>query len=213
MSDRVLHGLETLAICVTILVFGAYLCLTWATAADAAELPEEYKTDYAAIMQSCAIVGDVETGRDAAMRRDAKIDALGLAYPTVDFDELYLLSKIITAEAGSCWLPREWKMSVGEVVLNRVASPEFPDTVAEVIYQAGQYYGANSRYFNRLLPYEDCVDAAWRLLSGERVFNNPSVVFQANFPQGGGTAIRYYDKLLGSTYFCYSSKPWLYEGG
>lgn len=215
MSDRMLHGLETLMICVAILLFGVYLCLTWAAADEAEALPEEYKTDYAAIMQSCALYGDVETGRDAARRRDAKIDALEMDYAKVDFDELFLLSKIITAEAGSSWLPREWKLSVGEVVLNRVASPEFPDTVEEVIYQENplQYYSRNDRYFRTLLPYETSVKAAWDLLNGERVLNDPSVVFQANYTQGSGVAVHYYDRLLGSTYFCYTSKPWLYEEG
>lgn len=213
MSDRVLHGLETALICVIVLFIGVYLCASWADAADSYALPEEYKTDYAAVMQECALVGDVDTGRDAAMRRDAKIDALGLDYPKVDFDELFLISKIITAEAGSYWLPREWKLSVGEVLLNRVASPEFPDTVAEVIYAPGQYYSRECTYFKNLLPYEDCIKAAWALLNGERVFNDPSVVFQANFPQGSGTAVKYYDGLLGSTWFCYSAKPWLYDEG
>lgn len=211
MSDRVLHGLETAMICLIIVMAGAYACMEWSAAADTDSMPEEYRVDYAEIMQECALVGDMETGRDAAMRRDAKIDALGLEYGKVDFDELYLISKIITSEAGSYWLPREWKLSVGEVVLNRVASTEFPNTVADVIYQRGQYHGSNSRYFQRLLPYEDCVEAAWALLNGERVLCDRSVVFQANFSQGGGIAVKYYDALLGSTYFCYSSKPWLYE--
>ena len=212
MSDRALHALETAIVCVIVLFIGVYLCASWAYAADAEVLPEEYRVDYAEIMQRCALVGDVETGRDAALRRDAKIDALGLDYGKVDFDELYLISKIITSEAGSYWIPREWKLSVGEVVLNRVSSPEFPDTVADVIYQRGQYHGSNSRYFQRLLPFEDCVEVAWALLNGERVLCDRSVVFQANFSQGGGTAVKYTDKLLGSTYFCYSAKPWLYEG-
>jgi hypothetical protein len=41
--------------------------------------------------------------------------------------------------------------------------------------------------------------------------NAPAVVFQANFRQGSGTHTSYYDRLLGSTYFCYSSKMHLYE--
>ena len=211
MSDRMLHSLETLMICVIVVMIGAYACLEWAAAAETEAMPEEYRVDYAAIMQECALVGDVETGRDAAMRRNAKIDALGLDYAPVDFDELLLLSKIITAEAGSYWLPLDWKMSVGEVVLNRVASPEFPDTVADVIYQRGQYYDSGDEWFKRLLPYKDCVEAAWALLSGERVLRDRTVVFQANFPQGSGTALYLHDKLLGGTWFCYTAKPWLYE--
>lgn len=212
MSDRMLHAAELIGICIAIVLFGIYLCQSWANAADITD--DELYLDYAAIMQSACITGDVEVGRDAATRRDAKIDKLGLDYPKVDFDELFLLSKIVTAEAGSYWLPWEWKLSVGEVVLNRVASPEFPDTVEEVIYQENplQYYSRNDRYFRNLLPYETSVKAAWDLLNGERVLCDPSVVFQANYTQGSGIAVHYYDRLLGSTYFCYSSRPWLYEG-
>ena len=209
MSDRVLHLWEDVLICVAVMIFAAYVMLCWAGAAEITD--EAMRTDYAAVMKAAAVAGDVEVGRDAAMRRDAKIEALELDYAPVDFDELLLLSKIITAEAGSTWLPEEWKMSVGEVVLNRMSSPEFPDSVAEVIYQPGQYYGAGNRYFARLLPYESCVEAAWRLLNGERVLRDKTVVFQANFPQGSSVAVKYYDGLLGWTYFCRSAKPELYE--
>lgn len=209
-NNRPVYLLTIICLCV---IFVAALIHCAEAAFTEPLTAEELRIDYAAVMQSCVLCGDVTGGRDAALRRDAKIDALGLAYSKVDFDELNLLAKIITAEAGSDWLPREWKMGVGEVLLNRVASPEFPDSMAEVIHQPGQYYGADSSYFQRLLPYEDCIDAAWALLSGERVFNDPSVVFQANFPQGGGTALHLNDKLLGGTWFCYSAKPWLYGEG
>lgn len=170
----------------------------------------EEDTDYARLMKESCLAGDVYSGTQAAESRNEKIDELDLTYDKVWFEDLWYLSKIITAEAGSDWLPDEWKMAVGEVVLNRRASPEFPDTVADVVFQLGQYYAAGSRYFTNLLPYEDCVDVAWKLLNGERVLNDASVVFQANFPQGSGTALHLTDKLLGSTYFCYSSHPELY---
>ena len=127
-----------------------------------------------------------------------------------EFEELLLLSRIMYAEAGSVWLSDEWKMCVGEVVLNRVASPEFPDTIREVLEQPGQYYGKNCRYFDTLQPSELCVRLALRLLLGERVMDEPSVVFQANFRQGGGVFAEYRDAALGSTYFCYSIHPELY---
>ena len=96
-------------------------------------------------------------------------------------------------------------------MLNRVASPEFADTLRGVLEQPGQYYGKNSSYFNRLAPSYRCVDLASRLLSGERVLNDPAVVFQANFRQGSSVHTSMYDKLLGTTYFCRSSHPSLYE--
>lgn len=166
-------------------------------------------TNYASVMIQAATVGDYATGQAAESARNEKIPAMGLSEQPCTFSDLMLLSKIIYAEAGSEWLSDEWKMSVGEVVLNRVASPEFPNTIAEVLAQPGQYYGANSRYFNNLLPSTRCAQCAMRLLNGERILE-PSVVFQANFRQGGGVQTAYYDKALGWTYFCYSSKKYLY---
>jgi len=166
--------------------------------------------DYSKIMITAAVTGDVAAGAAAQDSRDKKIAALGLNEKSYTFEDLMLISKIIYAEAGSEWLSDEWKMCVGEVVLNRVASPEFPNTIKEVLEQPGQYYGANSRYFNNLLPSERSVVCAMRLLNGERLLE-PSVVFQANFTQGGGTHTAVFDKYLGWTYFCYSSKTELYQ--
>lgn len=171
----------------------------------------EPETDYMALMMATAVTGDAECGRQLESARNRKIDEQGLTYQKISWYDLYLLSKIIYAEAGSYWLSDEWKMSVGEVVLNRVSSPEFPNTVHDVIYQPGQYYGSNSRYFETLLPDARCVNLARRLLEGERILNDPSVVFQANFKQGSGIHTALYDKALGWTYFCYSKYPELYR--
>ena len=188
----------------------ATVALTLVTGAAAEFDP---KRDYMAEMIQAAIEGDIEKGREAEHLRGLKIAAMGpeRIYIPVSFDDLYLLGKIIYAEAGSYWLSDEWKMAVGEVVLNRVASPEFPDTIEDVIFQPGQYYSRGSSYFARLRPNERCVKLALRLLEGERVLNDPSVIFQANFRQGSGVHTALYDPYLGWTYFCFSSRPGLYE--
>ena len=102
-------------------------------------------TDYMARMMEAVQAGDVSAGREAEARRAEKIAALGLPYAEIAYEDLALLSKIVEAEAGSSWLDLEWKMSVGEVVLNRVASPEFPDTLRAVIDQPGQFCIVNVR--------------------------------------------------------------------
>lgn len=165
---------------------------------------EEYDpdTDYMALMEAAAVTGDAETGTAAEAARNAKISDMGIDAPEIAWNDLYLLAKIIYAEAGSKWLSDEWKMSVGEVVLNRVAHPSFPDTVQEVIYQPGQYYGAGNRWFENLRPDARCVGLAKRLLEGERILCDPSVVYQANFKQGSGIHTAMHDKYLGWTYFC-----------
>src|SRR5699024_912548 len=113
-------------------------------------------------------------------------------------------------EAGSAWLPDEWRMAVGEVVLNRVASPEFPDTLEEVVFQPGQYSAADRDWFEVLIPFRPCLEAALRLLGGERVIGDASVVFQSGGLQGG-VALELYDSVYGSTYFCYTNHPELYQ--
>jgi len=47
--------------------------------------------------------------------------------------DIYLLAKLIYAEARG--EPYEGQVAVGAVVLNRIKSPDFPNTVAGVIYQ------------------------------------------------------------------------------
>lgn len=189
---------------VTILLIFAFLTLPAAADFDPSQ-------DYMAQMMEAVRLGDYAAGAAACAARAEKLAALELDYPAIDFEELWLLSKIIYAEAGCAWLSMDWKMSVGEVVLNRIASPEFPNTMREVLEQPGQYYGKNSGYFNNLKPAADCVEAARRLLSGARILGEPAVVFQSNYRLGGGVYLELRDPALGSTYLCWTSHPELYE--
>ena len=52
-------------------------------------------------------------------------------------DDLDILAHVICGEAEGCSL--DMKESVGSVVLNRVADSRFPSTIAEVVFQEGQY--------------------------------------------------------------------------
>lgn len=193
----------------TIITFAAAVAACAAFAVPAGNAA--WDVDFMEEMVWAAVEGDYEAGEAAAEARNEKIELLDLDYELIEFEDLYLLSKIMYAEAGSVWLSDEWKMCVGEVVLNRVDSPEFENTIKDVLEQPGQYYGKNCPYFERLRPSERCVRLAIRLLEGERIFNDPSVVFQANFKQGGGVHTKLVDSQLGATYFCFSIRPHLYE--
>ena len=173
-----------------------------------------YEADLAAYylneMTEAAAAGDVEAGRSAEEKRNAVRDA-SAAEPDpgkISFDDLYLLSKVICYEAGSDWLTDEFRICVGEVIMNRVASPEYPDSIHDVIYQKGQYACVNSARFAGLVPTKECIDAALRLLCGERRMV-PSVVFQSNDLQGEPFTM-YTDRRLGTTYFCLSENQELY---
>lgn len=61
------------------------------------------------------------------------------------FDEITHLTKLINSEA--LYEPDEGQKEVLGVVLARVASKKFPNTIKEVIYQKGQFDGIRSKYF------------------------------------------------------------------
>lgn len=184
-----------------------FLCAQLVTRAAA---DYDRKLDYLDIMLRAAACSDFEAGYAAEICRNEYLDDIHSEEVRFTFDDLYWLAKVICSEAGSDFLCMEWKMCVGEVVLNRVASPEFPDTVYDVIFQEGQYANVDTEEFlYGLDPSPECVTAALRLLQGERLLA-PWVVFQANFPQGGGTYTMYFDSRLGYTYFCSSPNPELY---
>ena len=71
-----------------------------------------------------------------------------------DTDESYLLAKIAMAEAES--ESTEGKAMVILVMLNRVFSPEFPDTIEEVIFQDGQFSPIKSGRWDAVEPNTDC---------------------------------------------------------
>ena len=65
------------------------------------------------------------------------LQAMGLDIYTYSEFEVDVLAKLIEAEAGGTDL--QTMTAVGAVVMNRVASIEFPDTVLQVIYSGGSF--------------------------------------------------------------------------
>jgi len=80
--------------------------------------------------------------------------------------DLYWLSRIIHAEArGESF---EGQIAVGSVVMNRVASEEFPDTVKSVIFDRRSGIQFSPAYSGSIYntPYQSCVIAAKLALEG-----------------------------------------------
>lgn len=96
-----------------------------------------------------------------------------------DPDEVFWLSHLIQAECGNQSL--YGKIAVGNVVLNRVASPVFPNTIYDVIFQPGQFYDSYSGAITSDPSYESIV-AAKLCLDGA------TVLPQAYWFNGAGIA-------------------------
>ena len=165
--------------------------------------------DYLDLMAQAAAAGDIEGGRAIEVERLTFLEENGLDEEVICFDDLYLLSQYIFLKAGEPRLSQELRVCTGELALNRMASPEFANTMRGVFLQMGDEVSVLSRPgLTSIVPSRVCVDAAMRLLLGERVME-PSVVYQRYERKGDIFAV-FADKLLGFTYFCRSEHQELY---
>lgn len=124
----------------------------------------------------------------------------GAGVPKYSETDLYVLSHIINAECGDDNCSHEQRVATGSVVLNRVASDLYPDTIEEVVFDPGQYSPTwDGRY--SLEPSEDSVEVAKMLLEeGSQI--PAECVFQAEFSQGTGIW-KEFETIYGTTYICY----------
>lgn len=100
-------------------------------------------------------------------------------------DDINLLAALIHCEAGG--ESYTGKVAVGAVVLNRVNSASFPNTISEVIYQSGQFTPASSGALAATLASgvdADCYAAAQDAINGA----NP-VGSCLYFHAGGGSGL------------------------
>ena len=107
---------------------------------------------------------------------------------TVNASDAAMLAALIQCEAGG--ESYEGKLAVGSVVMNRVDSSYFPDTVVGVIYQSGQFSPVASGRFAVVLSSgadASCVQAATEVLAGTRTLN--CLYFRRNNGLINGTVI------------------------
>ena len=78
-------------------------------------------------------------------------------------NDINLLSKVIYSEARG--EPYKGQVAVGAVVLNRVASSSFPNTLAGVVYQSGAFDAVSDGQIN-LTPDETARKAAQDAING-----------------------------------------------
>lgn len=115
-------------------------------------------------------------------------------------DELYYLAAVVCREAGG--ESDEIQLLVANVVINRVNSAIYPDSIYGVLTDYMQYgmmwkYGVSFPKWADQDTIDHCYDIARRILEGERVCPD-NVLFQAEFEQGSGIY-----KQFDGFYFCY----------
>lgn len=75
------------------------------------------------------------------------------------------LLRIAQAEAGNQFEDGMWL--VMSVVINRVHSDDFPDSIDQVLHQSGAFCAVANGSYDRAVPSEDCIRAFDRIASGD----------------------------------------------
>ena len=124
----------------------------------------------------------------------------------VDFDDLYLLARLVESEAGN--ESYETKMMVASVVMNRVADSRFPNSIKEVIYQKGQFE-VTTRKVNGVLmidrePSLDSLRAANDILNKGSILPSNVLVFYQQGVDEGWVTSRTTHLISGNTVFAYT---------
>lgn len=111
-----------------------------------------------------------ERAREEALRVNA--ERKGLVYAKneafcmeLSAKEYECLLRIVQAEAAD--EPLEGKILVANVVLNRVLSGRFPNSVTGVVFQEGQFSPIRDGAYNRAKPSAETKEAVARALAGE----------------------------------------------
>jgi len=117
------------------------------------------------------IIAAGETVEEIKAREAAELEAkryVNYGEFTVDEETMLLLAAIIHCEArGESY---EGQVAVGAVVMNRVRSKAFPDTIRGVVYAPGQFTPAMTGKLDQVVASgdinESCIKAAKEALSG-----------------------------------------------
>lgn len=111
------------------------------------------------------------SGSQTSASSGSSTDTASKGSPTgpvnISAGDLELLAAIIECEAGGESM--EGKLAVGSVVMNRVRSGTYPNTILGVIYQSGQFSPVTSGRFSIVLARgasDSCVSAAQQVLGG-----------------------------------------------
>lgn len=131
------------------------------------QIAEEEAARVAAEEAAKKAAEEAATKKAAEQTRKKSATSASSSAVSASHSDLQLLAAIIECEAGG--ESYEGKVAVGAVVLNRVRSSKFPNSISSVIYQRGQFSPVASGKLSRVLARganSSCVQAAQAALNG-----------------------------------------------
>lgn len=165
------HNIRGCIICIIVL----FVALIWIMASNA----RAYDGEPIRTARQDALHDAADALRAVGFADDSEpIKALSAAW-WAEQEALDIVARVVMGEAGGC--PFEHQVAVAAVVVNRVNSEYFPNTVREVVAQPYQYTLLYLSGFER--TSRQCYEAAKTALDGTDDVPD-DVIWQAEFPQG-----------------------------
>ena len=118
------------------------------------------------------------------------------ATPNYTQEDVNLLAEVMYHENWNTDSEHLAAYYTGAVVMNRVKSKDWPNTIKEVLYQRGQY-STTKKFFTKEIPAE-CYELAEMILRDGTPDVPENVIFQSMRKLGKGTW-----KKVNTDYFCY----------
>jgi uncharacterized protein YgiM (DUF1202 family) len=142
-----------------------YVAAEFVTVEFSVDEAESMETIKAREAEEAAIKAAAEAAAQAAAAQTVQVQKEAVLATA---SELEILAALIQCEAGG--EPYEGQVAVGAVVMNRVRSAAYPNTITDVIYASGQFVPASkSRMQNLILTgttKESCRQAAIEAING-----------------------------------------------
>ncbi len=135
---------------------------------EAARIAAEQEAAEQAAAEQAAAQQAADMQQAEAVQQTANVQQAAV---TASASDQALLAAIIFCEAGN--QPYEGQVAVGAVIMNRVRSAVYPNSIAEVIYQAGQFGPAMSGWLDSVLASGGYTATAMQAAADALAGSNP----------------------------------------
>ena len=135
------------------------------------EIPEHTVISTTASIQHAQELYEIRRAEEAQLAEEARLAEEQLAAEQIAAADQELLAALIFCEAGN--QPYEGQVAVGAVVMNRVRSDVYPNSISEVIYQSGQFTPAMTGWLDTILTTGGYSEAAMQAAADALAGSNP----------------------------------------
>lgn len=155
---------------------------------------EEAKAELAVKQQEIQEEKEAQAKRleEEEARKKAEEEKKNASQVLCSQSDYQVLLKIVQAEAGIC--DEKGRILVANVIMNRVRSKEFPDSITEVVYEKGQFSPVMDGRINSVKVTDLTVECVNRALSGEDYSQGALYFMNRSRSQAG--AVRFFDGKL-----------------